>query len=1242
VSGTQPSSAPPSPGSGPPVPSEPARSPPPPGLGGNGWSGRSGPGAEPTGPASRVVLVSRDPMLASALESLIEAPGWVTMLDWRTDELEAALRHADVVILDMPPSQHRRTFVAIAGRFLGRTIVLLQESEREEDLPAGPPWVVLYRPLQMGDLWAAITGTGPFAPPPPPPEAATPGPGDATDLPASPEDTGAEPEPAVDLRVDAGVEADAVQGGEGDAVDAEDGGEPPPSGESGQRPMIGLSGRELEPVIGPGQVAPGMDAATLERVRGWASRIRKAPAAEPRPETGSETEAPRRRERRSRARLARGAARARRARDRRARFWRRLSGMVAGLAGGVGSGAAATARATGSGTAGLVRCTGSGAVWLVRGAGGGVARLARGVGGGRVWVARWVGGGVVGLAGGIRRDVVGLVRGTGRSAVWLVGALGRLVVWMVRPAAVVVLAGTVGLLATGWRGQGGPDTLAGEVALAQVADSPAGGALLLPDPGIGPLDLLHTLAVRSWLRLAGTEAGMDELIRAARTPSHLLLAAVAALTVLLSLLLTRVGPGTGAAAGPGPAPPHAARRTSVRTPRGNRCDRGAVRRRMLVASVVGLLVALDPLLVRTGRVATGTVLALALALATLAVAWALPPRPAWRWLPAVGAGSGLALLASPLALPVLLAPAATALLQRRWRAAGQAMAALGLGAALWLCLPVWLAGQGIGDGAAGWLLGRPPGRGSLAASLAASPLSWLLAGLGVVAAAWSWRRRGDQPGPAAARVLGWVAATAAGALAAIALGYPVEQALPFALPAAATALALAVGNVGTATPADTGTATPADTGTVTPAGARTVTPAGAREVGSAWRGGSAGGVAGRAVAVAALTVVGLVVAQGLDWAGRYRGTDDGLDRLVELVEGGLPDCSAVNASGPDDRARLLAAGVTVTEFSSVPAAKAVGVRYFVLTDAAAAARGGPTTPAMAAWIRQHGNRLADLPSQSFSRVQLWQVEPAALDPVAEHLPVPGGVFSNVTGSACGGFRVLDSDLGTFHAAYQALGGKAVLGRPLGSVWSSDGPALQAFDTMLLGAVPSTAGKRPSVRPADLLLLLAKLDPRGLEAANMPLPSGPPPPTDAEARVFLNVEAIARVYLGTDPAGASPDDWRRATDRFGRPLGMPRVMRDGAVRQPFERVVIELPADGGPARLAPLGQLALRLGVVVPQQARRPEPVPGLPARAPPTRAEPGPFLRLLAAGIGLLALGAAVGALAGRKHARGHTGTTSP
>jgi hypothetical protein len=59
-----------------------------------------------------------------------------------------------------------------------------------------------------------------------------------------------------------------------------------------------------------------------------------------------------------------------------------------------------------------------------------------------------------------------------------------------------------------------------------------------------------------------------------------------------------------------------------------------------------------------------------------------------------------------------------------------------------------------------------------------------------------------------------------------------------------------------------------------------------------------------------------------------------------------------------------------------------------------------------------------------------------------------------------------------------------------------------------------------------------------------------------------------------------------------------VMSDGAVRQTFERVVLELPADGGSARPAALGRLAVRLGLV-PKQAMRLEPVPGLPARPPP-------------------------------------------
>ena len=86
-----------------------------------------------------MVLVSRDKMLAGALRSLIDTPGGVRMLDWYSNELDSAIWHADVVIVDMPPTLHQRIFDVIDGRFLGRTVVLLEEGERAEAVPAGRP-----------------------------------------------------------------------------------------------------------------------------------------------------------------------------------------------------------------------------------------------------------------------------------------------------------------------------------------------------------------------------------------------------------------------------------------------------------------------------------------------------------------------------------------------------------------------------------------------------------------------------------------------------------------------------------------------------------------------------------------------------------------------------------------------------------------------------------------------------------------------------------------------------------------------------------------------------------------------------------------------------------------------------------------------------------------------------------------------------------------------------------------------
>jgi hypothetical protein len=1098
--------------------------------------------AEPEGASLRVLLVSRDAMLAESLEALVDEPGEVRMLDWRGDSLELALHGTDVVVLDVPPSLHQPTFAVIDGRFLGRTVVLLEEGESAATLPPGPSRVVLYRPLQIGDLWAAVTGV--VQP--------------AVAAPAAP----------------AQLAAGEAPNGAGSAAEAPEA--PTPA------PMIGMSGRVLEPVVGPGQVAPGMDPDTLERLRRWHERADSVPAAEPEAPPAAPTgpDGPTGRAARPRPLRAGGAAAA----------W------LAGRAARTGSAAGTLPAAALGSLSTAARRTGTSARASVARAGAASARPALAL---RALPAR-----LAGLA---------------------------------RPTVVVALAGMVALGAAGWRAEGGPDLLAGEVAAAQAARSLANGPdLLVPDPRVGPVAPVHALAVGAWLRLTGadTETPIEAAVHAARAPSRALLAGTVALAVLLSLLLMRVGPGTGAAAGPGPAPPHPSPPSRAS--------------RLGGAAAVGLLAAAEPLLVRSGRVATATALALLLALATLAVAWAPRRRP--PRLALLGAGAGLALLASPLALPTLAVPAVAAALERRPRAAVRALAALGLGVALWAALPLWVVGQGLDAEQAGWLLGRPPGRGSLAVF----PLSWLLAAAGLAAAVWAWRSAGAgrrarrpagpdasppvergaappakppaglpagrgaappakrraglpparRPAPRDARLLAWVATTGAGALAALLLGWPVEQALPFALPAAAVAVGL----------------TPVSLWRARAAAAREQTGDGRSAAALAARRREL--LTGRAAVAAVLAVAGLVLAQGVDWTHRYGGpADDALGRLAGTVGARLPACSAVNASGPDDRARLLAAGVNVTEYTSGPAARAAGVRDFALTSRA--------RPALARWIRQHGSPVADLPSPSLSRVQLWHVDADALDPLADSVVVPGGAFSNVDGSACGGYRVLDDDLGGFYTAYLDLGGKAVLGRPLSSVWTSDGPALQAFDTMVLGAVADATGKRPSARPVDLTLVLAKLNPRAMAAAGMPQPSAPPPITIAEVQTLMTEPAITRAYLGMDPATASQGDWRRAGERFGRPLGVAKVLPDGAVRQPFEHVVIELPAAGGPARLAPLGQLAVRLGLV-PEPARRPEPVPGLPARTAPTAVDPGPFLWPLAGGLGLLALAGAVRLVAGR------------
>jgi hypothetical protein len=182
----------------------------------------------PAPPAAvRLVLVSRDAMLAVAFQSLVEPTGEVTLLDWHATGLEEAAAGADAVVLDLPLELYAEKLPAL-GRFRGRTVLLLQEGESADDLPAAPARLVLYRPLEIAVLWEAVTGIPP----------AQPGPASEEPAPAS--------------------------------------GAPP-----GPPPMIGMSGRQLESMVGPGQVAPGMDPDTLDRLRRWRDQATPADAASP-------------------------------------------------------------------------------------------------------------------------------------------------------------------------------------------------------------------------------------------------------------------------------------------------------------------------------------------------------------------------------------------------------------------------------------------------------------------------------------------------------------------------------------------------------------------------------------------------------------------------------------------------------------------------------------------------------------------------------------------------------------------------------------------------------------------------------------------------------------------------------------------------------------------------------------------------------------------------------------------------
>jgi hypothetical protein len=276
--------------------------------------------------------------------------------------------------------------------------------------------------------------------------------------------------------------------------------------------------------------------------------------------------------------------------------------------------------------------------------------------------------------------------------------------------------------------------------------------------------------------------------------------------------------------------------------------------------------------------------------------------------------------------------------------------------------------------------------------------------------------------------------------------------------------------------------------------------------------------------------------------------------------------------------------------------------------------------ALAGWIRAHGTRLAIFPSQVYRTVQLWQVPSSRYDPVADVTSVPGGVFVNTEGSACGGYTVT----GPLYDTYQALGGKAMLGDPLSQPTRAkaqlfDGAVLATSGTGGTGGTSGTGGR--DARALPIVATLAGRAPAAYRRAELPPVI---PFVDAAQRPdWLTDPAIDQAYLDGKPL--SQASYAAAVRRYGEPLGPPAATRTGEA-QAFADVVLEAPRNGGPVHAAPVTRVALAAGVVsVPAKdlvPRRPPPLPNPFALGPPQPTSAAPFAITLA--VALILYGVAV------------------
>lgn len=636
---------------------------------------------------------------------------------------------------------------------------------------------------------------------------------------------------------------------------------------------------------------------------------------------------------------------------------------------------------------------------------------------------------------------------------------------------------------------------------------------------------------------------------------------------------------------------------------------GTATRRRVVTGAIAVIAAFDPVLVRYDRQDVIEPFALCLSLVTLHAAWQLRERGSLPYVSVTGLLTGLALLTNEITVFLVIVPLIFALLERDRRLLGRTVGALAIGVAFLLLFFLWSVELGqagsfldVQTATLQRLIGivqttglKIPGISPLPAlrqSVTQYSSSYIVLATGFASVIWCWGRWNTRSGNF---LTAWLTASYGLAIYLVAIGTLNEQFFVYVLPASIVGATLFV---------DALIARPA------------------RRAAHKRQG---HGYPGRdrrlprlAGAAACAGLTGLSVAS---WVADYTGRNDGVVLADRFIAAKLPACAVVNASGDAEKYAYLLRGRDFSSFYVGPTALAYGVHYFLLSPSDAIERTGNMSPALASWIQQHGRRLAIFPSEIYKTLQLWYVPASPYDPVAGMVNIPDGIYASTDGSSCGGFTITDGSTGSFYSAYQALGGKTVVGEPLSRV-ASDGPGSheQFFD----GAVLATSHGR-AVRPLPVVEMLAREDQRAYQHAALP-----PVITPASAvtrRSWLTNPAITRTYL--DGQAESRASYAAAVQRYGEPLGPPSAMPGGATGQAFADVVLKTSARGGTgASAAPVASIAAAAGLLrIPVAAGRPQPSPPLPdpgPNGPLESASVRPFAFSLGAALSLYGSGIAV------------------